>query len=87
MGVFGLIIASLVNIFMRSSTLHFLTSILGVIIFTGLTAYDTQKAKYMYSASLESDTAKKVAIFSALDLYMDFINMFLSLLRLFGDRE
>ena len=87
MGVFGIIIASLVNIFMRSSMLDFCISIIGVLLFTGLTAYDTQKAKYMYSTGLAGDTIKKMAMFSALNLYMDFINMFLYLLRLFGDRR
>jgi len=85
MGVFGLIIASLVNIFMKSSMLHFVVSILGVLIFTGLTAYDVQKIKYMYSSSMDQGTAKKVAIFGALNLYMDFINIFLYMLRLFGN--
>jgi FtsH-binding integral membrane protein len=89
MGLFGLIIASIINIFMQSSALHFAISILGVIIFTGLAAYDTQKAKNMYYQVASSDAAsiQKTAIMCALSLYMDFINLFIMLLRLIGERR
>jgi len=89
MGLIGVIIASIVNSFMQSSALDFAISIIGVIVFTGLTAYDTQKAKNMYYqvASGDSSTIQKVAVMSALSLYMNFINLFIMLLRLFGDRR
>jgi len=89
MGLIGIIIASIVNIFMQSSALHFAISILGVIIFTGLAAYDTQKAKNMYYqvASSDAATIQKAAIMCALSLYMDFINLFIMLLRLIGERR
>ena len=87
MGLWGVIIASIVNIFMRSPGMDFALSILTVIIFTGLTAYDTQKIRQIYSSSDTYDTATRKAVVSALNLYMDFINMFLALLRLFGDRR
>ena len=88
MGVFGLIIASLVNMFMRSSMLSLITSCFGVLIFVGLTAYDTQKIKNMNIIGNEgTDEDKKEAIMGALTLYLDFINLFLYLLRLFGKRK
>ena len=88
MGVFGLIIASLVNQFMRSSMLSLITSCFGVLIFVGLTAYDTQKIKNMNIIGNEgTDEDKKEAIMGALTLYLDFINLFLYLLRLFGKRK
>lgn len=87
MGLWGVIIASIVNMFMRSSGMGFVISILTVVIFTGLTAYDTQKIRQMYMSSDSSDTAGRKAVAAALSLYMDFINMFLALLRLFGDRR
>ncbi len=87
MGLWGIIIASIVNIFMRSPGMSFALSILTVIVFTGLTAYDTQKIRQMYYSSDSSDTASRKAVAGALSLYMDFINMFLALLRLFGDRR
>jgi FtsH-binding integral membrane protein len=85
MGVMGILLASLVNMFMASSGLSFAISILGVLIFTGLTAYDVQKIKniYLYS-SLDKDSTTKMAIYGALTLYIDFINLFVMLLRLFG---
>ncbi|MFI4983829.1 MAG: Bax inhibitor-1 family protein [Rickettsiales bacterium] len=88
MGLIGLIIASVVNIFLQSPMMYFIVSFIGVIIFTGLTAYDTQRIKdsyYHFSGSAEM--AGKGAIYGALSLYMDFINLFISLLRLFGDRR
>ena len=87
MGLIGIIIASLVNIFLKSTAMHFVISILGVLIFVGLTAYDTQKIKNMYSASDTVEVSGKKAIMGALTLYLDFINLFIMLLRLFGQRR
>lgn len=88
MGVWGLVIASLVNIFMKSSGLDFAISIIGVLVFTGLIAYDTQKLKDMYYQTAGSiDGAARTSIMGALSLYLDFINLFMSLLRLMGDRR
>jgi FtsH-binding integral membrane protein len=87
MGLIGIIIASLVNLFMQSSMMEFVISVIGVIIFTGLTAYDTQKIKESYSVSMSGEIAGKAAIMGALRLYLDFINLFLMLLRLLGDRR
>jgi len=86
MGVFGLIIASLVNLFLASSALQFAISVIGVLVFAGLTAYDTQKIKEMY---FEHDVAVsgRKAIMGALTLYLDFINLFLFLLRFLGNRN
>ena len=88
MGLIGLIIASLVNIFLASTALQFAISVIGVLIFAGLTAYDTQKLKEMYVyGNFDGETAAKVSIFGALTLYLDFINMFQFLLALFGNRN
>jgi len=87
MGLIGIIIASLVNIFMKSSMMYFVISILGVLIFVGLTAYDTQKIKNMYSASDSGEMIGKKAVMGTLTLYLDFINLFIMLLRLFGQRR
>lgn len=89
MGLIGIVIASLVNLFLQSSALEFVISIIGVFVFIGLTAYDTQKGKNMYYqvASSNSEIIQKTAITFALSLYMDFINLFIMLLRLFGDRR
>jgi FtsH-binding integral membrane protein len=88
MGVIGLIIATVVNIFLASSALQFAIAALGVLIFAGLTAYDTQKLKEMYvSGSRDTEAAGKLSIFGALTLYLDFINMFQFLLALFGKRN
>jgi uncharacterized protein len=87
MGLFGLIIASVVNLFLASSALDFAISVIGVLIFTGLTAYDTQQIKSMYSELDEAGVATKKAVMGALRLYLDFINLFLMLLRLFGNRN
>lgn len=88
MGLVGIIIASLVNVFIGSSVLYTAISFIGVFIFAGLTAYDTQKIKEMYLSAAEGEqTAGKVAIIAALALYLDFINLFLFLLRLLGDRK
>jgi len=85
MGLFGIIIASLVNMFLGSAGLQFAISVIGVLVFVGLTAYDTQKIKEWYVASDDGATMGKKAIFGALNLYLDFINLFLMLLRLFGN--
>jgi hypothetical protein len=88
MGLIGLIIASLVNIFLASSALQFAISVIGVLIFAGLTAYDTQKLKEMYIyGDYDGEAAAKASIFGALTLYLDFINMFQFLLSLFGNRN
>jgi uncharacterized protein len=87
MGLIGLIIASIVNIFMQSGALSFAISAIGVLVFTGLTAYDTQKIKESYYEGDDSDTAGRKAIIGALELYLDFVNLFLMLLRLLGNRE
>ncbi len=87
MGLIGIILASVVNMFLQSSAMHFVISVLGVLIFVGLTAYDTQKIKSMYAEADGAETASKKAIMGALTLYLDFINLFLMLLRLFGDRR
>ncbi len=87
MGLFGIIIASIVNLFMQSSAMQFVISIIGVIVFTGLTAYDTQSIKEMYAESDGSEMMGKKAILGALRLYLDFINLFLILLQFFGDRR
>jgi hypothetical protein len=87
MGLFGIIIASVVNIFMKSSMMYFVISILGVLIFVGLTAYDTQKIKNMYLVSDSGELMGKKAVMGALTLYLDFINLFIMLLRLFGQRR
>ena len=87
MGVWGIVIASIVNIFLASPGLSYAISILAVIAFTALTAYDTQKIRQIYMSYDDGDTLTRKAIAGALELYLDFINMFLALLRLFGDRR
>jgi len=87
MALIGLIIASVVNLFMQSGPMQFAISFLAVLIFTGLTAYDTQVIKEIYSAHDTSEVSNKKALFGALRLYMDFLNLFLALLQLFGNRR
>ena len=87
MGLIGLILASIVNIFMQSSAMHFVISCVGVLVFVGLTAYDTQKIKSTYYAVAGSSFAGKAAIMGALTLYLDFINLFVMLMQLFGQRR
>jgi uncharacterized protein len=87
MGVIGLFIASLVNIFLGSTMLQWAISVIALLVFTGLTAYDTQAIKEEYLESDDRDTAGKKSIFGALRLYLDFINIFMSLMSLFGDRR
>ena len=87
MGLIGIIIASLVNLFFQSSALHFAISVIGVLVFVGLTAYDTQSIKNMYYAGDSESVSDKKALMGALRLYLDFINLFIMLLRLFGQRR
>jgi FtsH-binding integral membrane protein len=87
MGVWGLIIAMIVNIFLKSSGMYYALSCLSVLIFTGLTAYDTQTIQRIYSEADTSDSVARKAVAGALSLYMDFINIFISLLNLLGDRR
>jgi len=86
-GLFGLIIAMIVNIFVASTAMDLMISVLGVLIFAGLTAWDTQKIKLMYMAGDSEAERTKKSIFGALTLYLDFINMFMFILHLFGNRE
>lgn len=88
MGLIGIVIASVVNIFLQSSMMTMVISYIGVIVFVGLTAWDTQKLKQMsYDTDFETDSGKKAAVMGALTLYLDFINMFLFLLRIMGNRK
>jgi FtsH-binding integral membrane protein len=87
MGVLGLMIASVVNIFMMSSMLQWMVSIAGVAIFTGLTAWDTQRIKQSYAESYGAEANDKMAVFGALSLYLNFINAFQFILSLTGDRR
>ena len=87
MGVIGLVIAMLVNIFLESSVLQMTISAIGVLIFAGLTAYDTQRIKAIYYEGDDSETAGKKAVMGALSLYLDFLNIFLFLLQFLGNRE
>ncbi len=88
MGLFGVVLASFVNLFLQSSALYFITSVLCVLIFTFLTAYDTQRLKSLYyNLNGSQEDAKKVGVYGALSLYMNFINIFINLLRLFGERR
>jgi FtsH-binding integral membrane protein len=84
MGLFGLIIAMVVNIFLGSSTLEFVISAIGVLVFTGLTAYDTQRIKEVYVESDGRDVTMKKSILGAVSLYLNFINLFVMLLHFFG---
>jgi FtsH-binding integral membrane protein len=88
MGLIGIIIASVVNMFMRSEMMDYIISFIGVLVFTGLTAYDVQKLKRIGAGvGVENETSRKLTIMGALTLYLDFINLFLFLLRFFGDRR
>jgi len=87
MGLIGIVIASLVNLFIASSMMSFIISVIGVVVFTGLTAYDTQKIKEAYAESWAEDSKAKLAIMGALTLYLDLINIFMMLLQLIGDRR
>ena len=87
MGVLGLFVAMLVNLFVQSSALHWAISVIGVLVFTGLTAYDAQKIKEMYFAGDGAEVGTKKAVVGALNLYLDFINLFLFMLQFLGDRR
>jgi FtsH-binding integral membrane protein len=87
MGLIGIIIASLVNIFLRSSGLDWAISVIGVVVFAGLTGWDTQRIKEMYDPMDDGTIGGRKAVMGALSLYLDFINLFLMLLRLMGDRR
>ena len=87
MGLFGIILAMIVNMFLKSTGLDFAISAIGVLIFAGLTAWDTQRIKEMYSVQDDGTVAGRKAVMGALALYLDFINLFLFLLRFMGDRR
>ena len=87
MGLIGIIIASVVNIFLMSSMMQWVISVVGVLVFTGLTAYDTQSIKESYYAGDDGTLAGKKAVMGALRLYLDFVNLFIMLLQLFGQRR
>ena len=87
MGLIGIILASIVNIFVQSGPMAFIISIIGVLVFVGLTAYDTQTIKNMYYAGDSESVGSKKALMGALRLYLDFINLFILLLQLFGQRR
>ena len=87
MGVVGLLIASVINIFLQSTALQMAVSFIGVLLFAGLTAYDTQKLKSLYFQVAGSDMMGKTVIMGALTLYLDFVNMFTFLLQFMGDRR
>ena len=87
MGLIGIVIAAVVNMFLASSALHFAISVIGVIVFVGLTAYDTQRIKNEYADHHDAETSSKLAIMGALRLYLDFINLFVMLMHLLGARR
>jgi len=87
MGLIGVVVASIVNMFLASTALHFAISVIGVLVFVGLTAYDTQAIRRMYVESDGSEVMGKKALMGALRLYLDFINLFIMLLQLFGQRR
>jgi FtsH-binding integral membrane protein len=87
MGVVGLLVASVINLFLQSPALHYAVSFIGVLLFAGLTAYDTQRIKSLYFQVAGTDMIGKAAIMGALSLYLDFINMFTFLLQFMGSRE
>ena len=87
MGLIGIIIAMVANFFLQSTTLEYIISVIGVLVFTGLTAYDVQKLKRIGSQPMDARSTRKLAIMGALTLYLDFINLFLFLLRLLGARR
>jgi Inhibitor of apoptosis-promoting Bax1 len=82
MGLIGVVIASLVNIFLASSTLQFVVSIVGILVFVGLTAWDTQSIKEQYAENFDAESQQKLAVFGAFSLYLNFINIFQLLLKL-----
>ena len=87
MGLIGVVIASIVNIFLGSTGLQFAISVIGILVFVGLTAWDTQSIKEQYGSSLDREATQKLAVFGALSLYLNFVNIFQLLLNFTGDRE
>jgi FtsH-binding integral membrane protein len=87
MGLIGVIIASLVNLFVQSSALQFAVSVIGILVFVGLTAWDTQRIKEEYAESAGHESLQKMAVFGAFSLYLNFINIFTLLLNFTGERE
>ncbi len=87
MGLIGLLLAMVVNMFLQSTMMHFITSAIGVLLFAGLTAYDTQRIKESYYMMATGEAVAKGAIMGAVNLYLDFVNMFMFLLQFLGDRE
>jgi FtsH-binding integral membrane protein len=87
MGLIGVVIASIVNIFLGSTGLQFAISVIGILVFVGLTAWDTQAIKEQYASSLDRESTQKLAVFGALSLYLNFVNIFQLLLNFTGDRE
>ena len=87
MGLIGILIAGLVNMFIQSTQMQIIISVVGVLVFVGLTAYDTQRIKEEYSEHHDRETAGKLAIWGALRLYLDFINLFMMLMNLLGQRR
>ncbi len=87
MGLVGIVLASVVNVFLGSTAVQFAVSVIGVLVFTGLTVYDTQRLKEMHANTWDADAGGRAAILGALTLYLDFINLFVSLLQLFGTRR
>jgi uncharacterized protein len=87
MGLIGVVIASVVNIFLGSTALQFAISVIGIVVFVGLTAYDTQNIKAQYASSMDGESQQKLAVFGALSLYLNFVNIFQLLLNFTGERE
>jgi FtsH-binding integral membrane protein len=87
MGLIGVVIASIVNIFLGSSALQFAISVIGIAVFVGLTAWDTQNIKTQYSENIDQESSQKMAVFGALSLYLNFVNIFQLLLHFTGERE
>ncbi|TCM56063.1 hypothetical protein C8J36_103431 [Rhizobium sp. PP-F2F-G48] len=87
MGLIGVVIASVVNIFLGSSALQFAISVIGIVVFVGLTAYDTQNIKEQFAENMDQESQQKLAVFGALSLYLNFVNIFQLLLNFTGERE
>ena len=87
MGLIGVVIASVVNIFLGSSALQFAISVIGIVVFVGLTAWDTQNIKQQYAENIDQESQQKMAVFGALSLYLNFVNIFQLLLNFTGERE
>ena len=87
MGLIGVVIAALVNIFLASSALQFAISVIGIVVFLGLTAWDTQTIKEQYAENFDSESRQKMAVWGAFSLYLNFVNIFQLLLNFTGERE